>query len=258
MIAFFPSRAVAIELFGFSVHWYGIMYLLAFLLAYILLQRLQRYRHLALSSDDIGSVLSGGILGVIVGGRLGYVFFYEPVYFLQNPLEILAVWHGGMSSHGGFLGVGVVLLFLLRKKNIPLLAFLDVIAVPAALGLALGRFGNFINFELYGTVTSVPWAIAIPGVEGLRHPTFFYAAGKDIFIACVCLLHLIRAQRVPGETFAVFLMLYGVLRFVVEFYREQSYALTDIGFISLTRGQLLTIPLIATGIILAAFLRHQR
>ncbi len=255
---FFPSRQVALELFGFSVHWYGIMYMLAFLLSYELLLRLQRYRSLGLSREDIASILSFGIVGVIVGGRLGYVLLYEPLYFLSHPLEILSVWRGGMASHGGFLGVGIALLLTLRKRGVPLLPFLDIVVVPAALGLALGRIGNFINWELYGTVTTVPWAMAIPGVEGLRHPTFFYAFIKDFFIAFVCFLHLRSGRGVPGTTFALFLTFYGVLRFIVEFYRDQQHAFVDIGFMSLSRGQLLTIPFIVVGITLFVLLPRRR
>ena len=258
MIHLFPTRQVALELFGFSVHWYGIMYMVAFLLSYELILRLQNYRSLRLSREDVASILSYGIVGVIVGGRLGYVVFYEPLYFLSHPLEILSVWNGGMASHGGFLGVGIALLIVLRRKEIPLLPFLDLIVVPAALGLALGRIGNFINWELYGSVTTVPWAMAIPGVEGLRHPTFFYAFAKDICIALVCFLHLRSGKRIPGETFAVFLTLYAVLRFVVEFYRVQQHPLIDFGSVALTRGQLLTVPFLIVGITLLLFLQRKR
>lgn len=253
----FPSRQVAVEIAGFAIHWYGLLYLAAFLLAYILLQKLQSNRSLKLSKDDISSVLSYAIVGVIAGGRLGYVLFYEPQYFTSHPLEVFAVWNGGMSSHGGFLGVTVALLWILRKRDIPLLPFLDIITVPIAIGLMLGRFGNFINWELYGTVTTAAWGIAIPGVEGLRHPTFFYSMAKDLCIALFCYAHLVRGTRPYGMTFALFLLLYGLLRFVVEYYREQPYAFTDFGVFALTRGQLLTLPIIAAGFILVMIL-HSR
>ena len=245
MLRFFPTRQVAIEIFGFSVHWYGLLYLLAFLLAYNLVLRLQRYRSLQLTKDDVSALLSWAIIGVIVGGRMGYVLFYEFAYFSKNLTEVFAVWNGGMSSHGGFIGVALALGFAIHKRSIPLLPFLDVITVPIALGLACGRIGNFVNWELYGTVTDVPWAMAIPGVEGLRHPTFFYAFAKNLFIAAVCYRFLRKTPVKPGQTFSVFLLMYGMLRFIVEYYRAQTYALTDLGFMELTRGQLLSLPIIA-------------
>lgn len=247
MISFFPSRAVALELFGFSVHWYGIMYFLAFLAAWVLVPRLQKKRGLDFTSDEWASLLSTAVLGVIVGGRLGFVLFYEPAYFLAHPLKIFAVWEGGMASHGGFIGVTLALWWKLKNKGWDtFFRVADVITVPVAIGLMLGRFGNFINLELYGTVTDVPWAIAIPGVEGLRHPTQIYAMIKDATIALVCFWHLSAKPKArPGITFSIFLMMYGVLRFVVEIYRDQ----TGVAMVGpLSEGQLLTLPIIAAGL----------
>ncbi|MBT4119298.1 MAG: prolipoprotein diacylglyceryl transferase [Candidatus Peribacter sp.] len=246
---FLPTRQVAVEVLGFSVHWYGLLYLAAFLLAYHLVLRLQHLRSLELDKDAVSSLLSWAIGGVIVGGRMGYVLFYEYAYFSQNTLEVLAVWNGGMSSHGGFIGVAVALGIALKKRGVPVLAFLDVITVPIALGLACGRLGNFINWELYGTVSDLPWAMVIPGVEGLRHPTFFYALIKNLLIAAICYRHLRLSYPRPGETFSIFLLLYGILRFFVEYFREQPYGWFEVGVISLSRGQLLTLPLILIGVI---------
>lgn len=256
MIELLPAREVAVSVFGFAVHWYGIMYMLAFVAAYVLTFRFQKFRNLKLSKEDISSVLSWAIVGVIVGGRLGYVLFYEPAYFLQHPHEVLFVWNGGMSSHGGFIGVSLTLWYALRKRGVPLLAFMDVAVVPIAVGLALGRLGNFINWELYGTVTDVPWAMEIPGVEGLRHPTFFYAMIKDLWIAAVCLVVLRSQKTKEGTVLALFLFMYGVLRFVVEFYRVQAHALTDFGLFELTRGQLLSLPIVLVGLLILRQLRR--
>lgn len=254
MLELFPSRAVAVSVFGFGIHWYGILYVLAFLLAFLILPRIQRYRSLSLSRDEWSAVLTAGILGVLLGGRLGFVLFYHPLYYATHPLEVFAVWRGGMSSHGGFLGVGIAFLLVCRRMRIPLLALLDVVVVPAALGLALGRVGNFINQELYGTVTTLPWGIVIPGVEGLRHPVQLYAVLKDLCIAAVCFWHLRRTQaRAPGGTFAVFLMLYGLLRFLLEYVRAQEIAPLTFGSISLTIGQLYTIPILVVGCALFFF-----
>lgn len=251
MLDLFPSRAVAVSVFGFGIHWYGILYVLAFLLAFMILPQIQRYRSLALSRDEWSGVLTAGILGVLLGGRLGFVLFYHPLYYFAHPLELFAVWRGGMSSHGGFLGVGLALLLVCRQMRIPLLALLDVAVVPAALGLALGRVGNFINQELYGSITTLPWGIAIPGVEGLRHPTQLYAVLKDLSIAAACFWHLRRTQaRAPGGTFAVFLMLYGTLRFLLEYVRAQDISPLAIGGITLTIGQLYTLPILLVGCVL--------
>ena len=257
MFSLFPSRRVALEVFGFAIHWYGIMYLLAFLLAYFLLPKLQRQRGVSLLHDDWATVLSWGVIGVLVGGRLGYVLFYAPELLLRDPLEILKVWHGGMSSHGGFLGVILTVGLYLWRRRMPFLPIADLAVVPVALGLALGRLGNFINLELFGTVTDLPWAIAIPGVEGLRHPAQFYAMGKDLLIAAVCYWHLVRVRPVvPGHTAALFLMLYGILRFLVEYVRVQEYSLIDFGVLSLSRGQLLTVPIVLVGVMLWRVVRR--
>jgi phosphatidylglycerol---prolipoprotein diacylglyceryl transferase len=249
MVTFFPSREVALGILGLSIHWYGVMYLLAFLLAGWMLPRLQKLRSLDLSTDAWASLLSWAIIGVIVGGRLGFVLFYEPGYFLSEPSQIVAVWRGGMSVHGGIIGVVVALFFALRKQKGNILKIADIAVVPVAIGLALGRVGNFINQELYGTPTNLPWAIAIPGVEELRHPLQLYAVCKDLLIAAVCFWHLKRKTNViPGRTCALFLMLYGVLRFLLEYIRAQDYAYLDLGVLLLSRGQLLTLPVLCVGV----------
>lgn len=258
MISLFPSRTVAIDLLGFPLHWYGLLYLAGFLVAWWLLPRLQRYRGLALTREEWERILGFSVLGVIIGGRLGFVLFYEPAYFFAHPAKILAVWEGGMASHGGFLGVAVALFLALRPKKIALLRFADIVVIPAALGLALGRMGNLINQELYGTVTTLPWGIVIPGVEGLRHPTPIYDALYNFLIAGVCFWYLRRPRAVPGRTCALFLMLYGVFRFFVEFVRAQDYAPFSFWGVMLTRGQLLTAPMFIVGVFLWLFLRNER
>ena len=251
MIALFPSRTIALELFGLSVHWYGVIYLLSFVIALMLVPRLQHERGLRLTREDWASIVSAAVLGVIVGGRLGYVLFYEPAFYSIRPLQIFMVWKGGMSSHGGFLGVTFTLAFWCWRKHVDVRRLADVITVPVAIGLALGPLGTFINLELYGTVTDLPWGISIPGVDGLRHPTQIYAVFKDLFIAALCYVHLHRFRSYhPGRTFALFLMLYGVLRYLLEYLRAQEYPLIDLGIVSLSRGQLLTLPILLIGILL--------
>lgn len=256
MLALFPSRAVAIEIAGFSVHWYGILYLLSFVLALVILPSIQRLRKLRLTRDEWVSVLSAAIVGVIAGGRLGYVFFYEPAFFASEPWRVVAVWEGGMSSHGGFLGTAVALSLAAWRMKIPSRALADVVTVPAALGLALGRFGNFINQELFGIPTSLPWGIRIPGVMEPRHPLQLYDAALSLAVAALCFAHLKARPESRGRTFALFLILYGAMRFFLEYVREQQYPVVDTGVLILTRGQLLTLPLLLAGVLLWRWFRE--
>ncbi|MDP7646110.1 MAG: prolipoprotein diacylglyceryl transferase [Candidatus Peribacteraceae bacterium] len=249
MIDLFPTRTVAISLAGFNIHWYGLMYMLAFLLAFYLLPRIQKWRGLNLSRDDWSSLLALGVIGVIAGGRLGFVLFYEPAFYLANPVEIIKVWNGGMSSHGGLIGVGIAIVFFSWKKGINIFSLLDVVVIPGAIGLAMGRMGNLINGELYGIESVVPWAMQFAEADGLRHPTQIYAIMKNLIIAGVCTMYIQSATSKKGQVFALFLGLYGLLRYIVEYYREQPYGIYDFGFVMMSRGQVLTIPIICLGAI---------
>ena len=245
MITFFPSRTVALDFFGLSLHWYGILYVASFAIAALLLPRLQRLRDLDLSREGWLDIVTWAVVGVLAGGRLGFVLFYEPVYFLYAPWKIFYVWEGGMSSHGGFTGVVVALWLFTWMKGLWTWAVADVITVPAAIGLGLGRVGNFINQELYGTQSSLPWTIAVPGALGLRHPLQIYDVLLMLAVACVCYVLLRMGKpKAYGRIFAIFLLLYGIVRFLLEYIRVQTYPLILFGPLALTRGQLLTIPLI--------------
>ncbi len=247
VIDFLPSRRVAVEILGFPVYWYGLLYLASFILAAWLLPRIQRLRRLTLTNGEWSDILTWTIVGVLAGGRLGYALFYRFADFLDTPLILIDIRSGGMASHGGFLGVALAFVWVLRKRAwSEKLAIVDIAVVPVAIGLAFGRFGNFINQELYGTVTSLPWGMTFPGVEDLRHPTQLYAIAKDLFIAGACFQYLRRTQYsfTPGRATALFLMLYGALRFIVEFYRDQTGVAM---WGSLSEGQLLTIPIALAG-----------
>ncbi len=247
-MSFFTTRQIAFSFGPVSVHWYGVMYALGFIVGSILLNRLQQYRSLHLSERQRESLLLYIFLGVVVGGRLGYVLFYGSDY-LTHPLEIFAVWKGGMASHGGFIGVAIALLLFCKRNHVDILSLTDVLVIPVAIGLALGRFGNFVNGELYGTITSVPWGMHFPNVEGLRHPTQIYAMLKDAFLATTCAWFLVNVPRMrPGFLTALFLCLYAVLRFIVEVYRDQPLGYSLLLGFNLSRGQLLTIPLFILGI----------
>lgn len=250
-MSFFPSRQIALSIGSVSVHWYGIMYALGFALGIVLLPYLCRVSGLELSSKKRDDLVLLIFAGVILGGRLGFVLFYGGSYFFQHPLEIFAVWQGGMSSHGGFLGVALALLYFAWREKVDVLRITDTIVVPVALGLMFGRLGNLINGELYGTVTTLPWGLHFPNADGLRHPTQIYAMIKDASIALLCfwtLRYSYASSLKTGRTTAVFLMSYAVLRFIIEIFRDQApYGFTDVIGISLSRGQLLTIPIFLGG-----------
>lgn len=253
MIELLPSRAIALALGPLQIHWYGLMYALGFLLGIAMLPRLLRLVGLSLTAKDREHLFLSVFLGVLLGGRLGFVLFYGGTPYLEHPLQIFAVWRGGMSSHGGFVAVILALILFARYKRIELLRLTDAITIPVAIGLALGRLGNLMNGELYGTLTSVPWGMHFPDAEGLRHPTQIYAMLKDLLTLALCFsyLQLVPVEhRVPGRVSAIFLMTYGVLRFIVEMFREQPYGYSEFFGASLSRGQVLTIPIILLGVAL--------
>ena len=212
---------------SFVVTWYGVLYIVAFWLAWMILPRLQDYRSLKIRQDDWVSILAAGVAGVLIGGRLGYVLFYEPGYFINHPLEVLAIWNGGMSSHGGFLGVALALWVMVKHLKISYWDLMDVAVVPVALGLALGRVANFINQELY--VSTIGFGVAV---------------AKNLLIFVVTYWLLIKGKKRSGMVLAIFLIMYSVLRFLTEFLRVQDYA--DIW--ELTRGQLYSLPLLLLGL----------
>jgi len=254
---FFPSYNVALEIGGFPIYWYGVLYLASFVVAAFLLPRLQPLRKLQLSKGEWSDILTWAIVGVLVGGRFGYVLFYRFFDFLANPFLLFDVRGGGMASHGGFLGVALALLWVMRRRSWnEKLSIADIAVVPIAIGLALGRFGNFLNQELYGTVTTLPWGMSFDGAEGLRHPTQLYAIAKDVFIAAMCLVYVrsTREQFIPGRALALFLVLYGVLRFIVEIFRDQT-GIAMYG--SLSEGQVLTVPVFVAGAAMWYLIAHQ-
>lgn len=261
MIEFLPSREVALALGPVAVHWYGIMYALGFLLGIWMLPRLLRLAKIEMTPQDRETLVLWIFLGVLLGGRLGFILFYGGTYYLENPMKIFAVWEGGMSSHGGFLGVCLAVFLFASRRHIDFFRLGDVLVIPVAIGLSLGRLGNLINGELYGTATTMPWAMSFPGAEGPRHPTQIYAILKDLVIAVVCALHLRTNadKNIPsGRTGGLFLLLYGLFRFLTEIFREQPYGYTDIIGIEVSRGQLLTIPIILIGVAVLMLRRSQR
>ncbi len=246
---------VAIKIGPVAVHWYGLMYILGFLAEYQVLRWQNRIRGLALDENDIGDYLGHLIMGVVIGGRLGYVLLYNPMQYLSKPWEILYVWQGGMAFHGGLIGTIVAGWWWARKKGIPFGLIADITAVGVPIGLALGRFGNFINGELWGRVTDVPWAMVFPGGGPLpRHPSQLYELLLE-GVALFTTLFIYSTRKPPqGALFWTFLAGYGLIRFTIEFFRNP-----DPQFITATNpagavlgpfsmGQTLSLPMIGIGI----------
>ena len=244
-----PFDIGGLTLGPFAIRWYGLMYLVGFIL-FVVLGR-QRARQMLLTGwhpRDIDDMLFYGVFGVILGGRLGYVLFYKPLYYLAHPLEVFEVWHGGMSFHGGFLGVLIALWFFARRRQKALLDVTDFVAPLCPLGLAAGRLGNFINGELVGRPTDVPWAMVFPQVDNVpRHPSQLYEFGLEGVLLFVVLWIYASRQRPRGAVSGLFLVGYGTFRFIAEFTREPDAFL---GFLAggLTMGQWLSMPMIAIGV----------
>lgn len=248
MLSFPHIDPVIVQIGPLALRWYGLMYLLGFVAGYLLIVHLARLRGLSLRREDAADLLFYCVLGVILGGRLGYVLFYNPLHFLGHPWEIFAVWEGGMSFHGGLLGVVAAALWGVRKKRLPTLLTGDILVTAAAPGLGFGRLGNFINGELWGKVTEVPWGMVFPGGGLLpRHPSQLYQAFLEGLVLSLVLYGLHRRGARPGVPFFTFFTLYGGFRFLVEFFREPD---AHLGYLwgGATMGQLLSLPMIAVGI----------
>ncbi len=240
---------IAFQIGPVAVRWYGLMYLVAFVL-FVVLGKIRARRNLLTGwhPRDVDDMLFYGVFGVIIGGRLGYVLFYKPLHYLQHPLEILQVWAGGMSFHGGFLGVLVALWFFARSRHKRWLDVTDFVAPLVPLGLAAGRLGNFINGELVGRVTDVPWAMVFPQVDMLpRHPSQLYQFGLEGLLLFVLLWWYASRARPTGAVSGMFLVGYGTFRFIAEFAREPDNFL---GLLAggMSMGQWLSLPMIAIGL----------
>ena len=251
---------VAVHLGPLPIRWYGLMYIFGFAIAYALLTWRRRRGLLALpSQESLQDLLFYGFCGVLIGGRLGACLFYEPCYYLCRPWEMIAIWKGGMSSHGGFIGSLVALLLFCRKYRVPFWHVIDSGVIAATPGLCLGRIGNFINGELWGKVTNVPWAVIFPAVDYQpRHPVQLYQAFTEGALLFVILAWLGRKPRPVGLLSGVFAVLYSLLRLVTERYREVSDVLAGPAWTHLTMGQVLSLALLATGIAILLWSARQR
>jgi len=223
-----------------AVRWYGMMYLIGFASSYFLVQCQIKKRHLSLHKDFMESLYSYIVLGLLVGARLGYVVFYDFSAYMRSPLEILAVWHGGMSFHGGLLGAVVSGILCCKRFGVDIWKVSDVVIVTAPIGLGFGRLGNFINGELYGRPTDVPWAMVFPaGGPVPRHPSQLYEIFLEGIVLFTVLWKLKDKQLRPGILSSLFFILYGLFRFFVEFFREPD---PQLGLVlgPFTMGQILS------------------
>ncbi len=242
---------VAFQVGPLAVRWYGLMYLAAFVL-FVVLGKLRARQNLLTGwhPRDVDDMLFYGVFGVILGGRLGYIVFYKPLYYLAHPLEIFVVWQGGMSFHGGFLGVLLAMWLFARRRNKRWLDVTDFIAPLVPLGLAAGRLGNFINGELWGRVTGAPWGMVFPEAgPAPRHPSQLYQFALEGLLLFALLWWFTRRRRPLGAASAVFLIGYGTCRFVAEFAREPDAFLGLLAF-NLTMGQWLSLPMIVAGVVM--------
>ena len=253
---------VALQLGPVAIHWYGITYLVAFALFYWLGTRRLRHPPFALQSGpqawarrDIEDILFYGVIGVVAGGRIGYCLFYKPAYYLSHPLEILAVWQGGMSFHGGMLGVLVAMAVYARLRQRRWLQVTDLIAPCVPVGLASGRIGNFINGELWGRLTdpNLPWGMVFPNSGTLqpRHPSQLYQFALEGVLLFALLWWYARGGRPEGrrlgQVSGAFLVGYGVMRFVAEYFREPDAHLGLLA-LKLSMGQWLCVPMVVAGV----------
>lgn len=250
---------IALQLGPLAIHWYGLTYLAAFgLFMWLGFRRLRHEPFASITGPgawarrDVEDILFLGVMGVILGGRVGYCLFYKPAYYLSHPLEIFAVWQGGMSFHGGMLGVLLAMVWFARSRHRPWLQVMDFVAPCVPTGLAAGRVGNFINGELWGRVSSpdLPWGMVFRGAGDLpRHPSQVYQFLMEGLLLFVLLWLYARTERKPGQVSAVFLLGYGVFRFIAEFFREPD---AHLGLLSLgmSMGQWLCIPMIVGGVVM--------
>ncbi len=290
MLLAIPFPDISPELFSvevagltFALRWYALAYIAGILIGWKLAATAVRRPALwpadraPMTAKDVEDIMTGVILGILVGGRLGFVLFYQPGYYLANPLQIPAIWQGGMSFHGGMLGVAIGGLVVAVRRGIPILSLLDTMALATPPGLLFGRLANFINAELWGRPTDLPWGVIFPGaaaqdcpgVEGLcaRHPSQLYEAGLEGLVLGAALLWLAFARgwlKRPGALTGLFLMGYAVSRLLVELVRQADpqFITPDnpmgyvvrLGEAGLSMGQILSLPMLAigAGLVLAA------
>ncbi len=260
---------VALDLGFFELRWYSLAYLAGIFVGYWYLLKLIKQPGAPMARRHADDMVFYAALGIILGGRLGYVLFYNPGYYLENPLDILKLWDGGMSFHGGVLGTTLGILYLARKDGLPWLRIHDYVACCVPFGLFFGRLANFVNHELWGAPTNVPWAIRFPEVvAGLtalgppRHPSQLYEAALEgivLFLILAWMFWRTQARYEPGKLVGAFIFFYGLFRFAVEFVREPDTQLVEFAQATgLHMGQWLSVPMILGGLYLMLTAKKRR
>jgi len=257
----FPAiNPVAVSLGPFAIRWYALAYIVGLLVGWRYCLGLAGRLPYLVARQDIDDFLVWATLGVVLGGRIGYVLFYQPGYYIHHPIEALYVWHGGMSFHGGALGVTIAIILFTRSRRIPLFAFSDIITEAIPIGLFFGRIANFINGELFGRPSQVPWAMIFPnGGPMPRHPSQLYEAFCEGILLFFLLFaaERLHARERPGVVTGLFLIGYAAARMSGEFFREPD---PQLGFLifGTTMGQLLSIPVLVAGILIIAWALRAR
>ena len=251
MLQFPDFDPVAVRIGPLAIHWYGLMYLFGFGSAWVLGRWRIQHGTTRITMRDLEDIIFYGVLAVVAGGRLGYVLFYKPSYYLSHPAEIFFLWEGGMSFHGGLIGVLTMMALLAWRRGYRFLEVGDFVAPLIPLALAAGRLGNFINGELWGRPSTLPWAMVFPhSGDGIaRHPSQLYELGLEGLALFAVVWWFSSRPRPVGQTSAVFLMGYGTMRFVAEFAREPDDFLGLLAA-GLSMGQWLSLPMIAAGIVM--------
>ena len=250
MLHYPQLNPIAFMIGPLKVHWYGLMYLVGFVAAWWLALWRARKPSSGWNAEQVGDLIFYGAMGVVVGGRLGYMLFYDFFNFIYNPLIFFRVWDGGMSFHGGLLGVGVATWIYSCRRQKKWMTVIDFVAPLVPVGLAAGRLGNFINGELWGKVTTMPWGMIFPEAGPLpRHPSQLYEFLLEGVLLFVVLWCYSAKRRPPFAVAALFLLCYGLFRLVVEFFRQPDPQLGFIALGWLTMGQLLSFPMILIGCI---------
>lgn len=245
---------IFISIGEFHIYWYGIMYLLAFLAAWLLGNYFIKKRIVKISEDNFSDLLFYNFIGVLVGGRVGYSIFYNFSYTFENPISILYLWNGGMSFHGGFIGVIFSIFYFCKKNKVSFFEISDFLVRLVPIGLFTGRIGNFINGELWGKPTDLIWAVIFPKIDNLpRHPTQIYEAFFEGFVLFIILNFMVSKDIKPSVLTSYFLILYSLFRFLIEFFRVPDSHIGYLAFSWVTMGQLLCFPMFILGLFILKY-----
>ena len=256
MIEFPNINPIAVDLGLLQIRWYSIAYVAGILFSWFFILKIVKIKRINIDNQIISELISNCIIGIIIGGRLGYVTFYNYDYFSDNLIEIFKVWNGGMSFHGGLIGVAIAVIYTSKASKIPMMQLADLVAIVSPVGIFFGRIANFINGELYGRITSHPFGIVFPnGGDIPRHPSQLYEAFFEGFLLFLILLLLLQFNKIVkfnGILTGCFISLYGFFRFFIEFFREPD---NHIGllYLDLSLGQLLCLPMLLIGLCFITF-----